>query len=72
MAKQKKKRNKAYTGAGAASTKPTIVRIDAVNRGRVGQWWYDHKRIAKPAGIAGGIVVVVIILITEIIRLITG
>ncbi len=56
MAKQKKKRNKAYTGADAVTARPIVTHISAVNRGKVGQWWFDHKRIAKPALIVGGIV----------------
>ena len=69
MAKQKKKRNKAYTGSGAAITRPTVTKVSAVNRGRVKQWWYDNKRIAKPVLIVAGIILAVIILIVEVIRL---
>jgi hypothetical protein len=69
MAKQKKKRNKAYSGADAATSRPVITRISAVNRNRVGQWWFDHKRIAKPIIIASGVVLVLIILILEIVRI---
>jgi hypothetical protein len=69
MAKQKKKRDKAYKGADAAITRPSITRIEAVNRSQIGQWWFDHKKFAKPALIATGIIFVVIILIIEIIRL---
>ena len=70
MAKQKKKRNKAYTGSGAAVTRPTVTRVSAINRNKVSQWWFDNKRIAKPVLIASGIAVVVIVLIIEIIRLV--
>lgn len=69
MAKQKKKRNKAYTGADAAVTKPVITRISAVNRTKLGQWWFDHKRVAKPLIITAGVILVIIILIFEIIRI---
>jgi hypothetical protein len=69
MAKQKKKRNKAYTGADAAVTRPVITRISAVNRNPVSQWWFDHKRIAKPILIASGVVLVIIILVLEIVRI---
>lgn len=69
MAKQKKKRNKVYSGSNASLTRPTITHVSAVNRGRIGQWWFDNKRLAKPALIAGGIAVAVVILIYEIIRL---
>lgn len=70
MAKQKKKRNKAYTGADAAVTRPTITRIEAVNRNKVSQWWFEKKRIAKPALIASGVVILIVWLIYELLRII--
>jgi len=72
MAKNKKKRNKIYTGADAAITKPIITRISAANRSKVGQWWFDNKRIAKPILITSGIVIFLIIIIIEIIKISTG
>jgi len=72
MAKHKKKRNKAYTGADAAMTKPVITKISAVNRNKPAQWWFDHKKIAKPILIASGVGIFVIVIIVEIIRLVTG
>ncbi len=70
--KQKKKRNKPYRGVDAAIDKPVITRIAAVHRNPVSQWWFDHKRIAKPVSIASGIVLVVGWLIFELIRVTTG
>lgn len=70
MAKQKKKRNKSYTGADAAVTRPTITRIEAVNRNKVSQWWFEKKRIAKPALITSGVVILVVWLIYELLRII--
>ncbi len=70
--KQKKKRNKQYTGIDAAITKPVVTRISAANRTKVGQWWFDHKRIAKPILIAVLIVAVIGWLIYELIRISTG
>ncbi len=72
MAKQKKKRNKVYTGADAAIARPIVTRITAANRSKLGQWWFDRKRILKPILITSGVVVVVIVLIIEIVRLIAG
>lgn len=72
MARHKKKRNKVYTGMDAAMTKPVITRISAVNRNKVSQWWFDNKRIAKPALITSGIVIFVILMIFQIIRIATG
>jgi hypothetical protein len=70
--KQKKKRNKPYRGVDAAISKPVVTRIAAVNRNLVSQWWFDHKRIAKPVLIAAAVVLVVLWLIFELIRISTG
>ena len=47
MAKVKKKRNKKYTGADAAATRPTIPRVQAVNRGKLGQWLFENQKMLK-------------------------
>jgi len=72
MGKNKKKRNKPYTGADAAAEKPTITRITAVNRSKPAQWWFDNKKVVKPILIVAGIILFVIIVIYEIIRLVFG
>ena len=72
MTKQKKKRNKVYRGAEAAATRPTITKLQAVNRNPVQQWWYDKKRIVKPTLIAAGVTGVTLLLIYELIRLVVG
>ena len=72
MGKNKKKRNKVYTGVDAAVTKPVITKITAANRSKIGQWWFEHKRIAKPVLITSGIAIVIIILILEIVRIANG
>jgi len=72
MGKNKKKRNKIYTGTDAAMTKPVITKISAINRNKPAQWWFDNKRIAKPVLIATGIVLFVILIIIQIIRIATG
>lgn len=66
----KKKRNKAYKGSGAAVTRPTITRVNAVDRNPVHQWWFDHQRVAKPVAIAAGIGVAIIICIIGLIDII--
>jgi hypothetical protein len=72
MAKQKKKRNKPYTGIDAATTQPVITRISAANRSKLGQWWFEHKKTLKPVLITSGIVIFVVILIIEIVRIVSG
>jgi len=68
MAKQKKKRNKAYSGADAKAERPTITRVSAANRSKLGQWWYDNKRIAKPVGIAILVAILVVILLMQLFK----
>ena len=70
--KQKKKRNKQYRGIDASMERPAITRISAVNRTKIGQWWFDRKRILKPVLIGSGIAIIVIWLIFELIRITAG
>lgn len=72
MGKQKKKRNKAYSGVDAAITRPIITRISASNRNKVAQWWFENKHVAKPILIGVGIALAIIVLIVEIIRIANG
>ncbi len=69
--KVKKKRNKQYRGADAALTKPSITRISAANRSKLGQWWFEHKKIAKPIIITVVVIIVVVWLILELVRIAT-
>lgn len=68
--KVKKKRNKQYRGVDAALTKPSITRISAANRSKLGQWWFDRKKFLKPVLITLAIVAVVVWLLIELVRLI--
>lgn len=72
MAKQKKKRNKVYRGKDAAVTRPAVTRISAVNRGRMRQWWFEKKRVAKPILITSGVVLAIVALVLELIHVISG
>lgn len=72
MAKQKKKRTKTYSGVDAKITKPSVTRVSAVNRNRIQQWWFDNKRLAKPILIATGVAIIVIWLVIELVRAISG
>ena len=67
--KQKKKRNKKYTGADAAVTKPTIVRVSAVDRSTFGQWWFEHRRIVKPVAVGVLIAAIIAFCIVGLIQL---
>lgn len=72
MAKQKKKRDKAYKGSGAAIVRPSVTRVSAVHRNPVHQWWIERKRVVKPILITVGVVIFIAVLIFEIIRLATS
>ena len=72
MAKQKKKRNKKYNGVDAAITQPTIIRVSAVNRSKLGQWLYDRRQFRRPALIALVIVVVLTLVIIGIVNLVAS
>lgn len=72
MAKQKKKRSKKYTGQDAAVTRPVITRVQAANRTKIGQWWFERKKILKPVIITVAVVTIVVLLIIELIRIANG
>ncbi len=72
MAKQKKKRNKVYTGADASVTRPTVTRISAENRNKAQQWWFEKKRFAKPVLIGVAVAIVIAWLLIELIRAFSG
>ena len=72
MGQQKKKRNQKYSGSDAATARPSITRVQAVNRSKIGQWWHEKKRIAKPILIVVIVAVIIIWLIFELFRIIRG
>ncbi|MBC7943152.1 hypothetical protein H7X68_01485 [Candidatus Saccharibacteria bacterium] len=72
MKKQKKKRNKVYTGADAAITRPIVTRISAANRNKVSQWWFDRKTFLKPVLITSSVVLIIAWLIYELVRVVNG
>lgn len=70
--KPKKKRNKQYRGVDAAITKPSVTRISAANRSKVGQWWFERKRILKPVLITIAIIIGVTWLLFELARIVSN
>lgn len=72
MVKQKKKRNKAYTGKDAAIARPTVTRISAVKRNKAQQWWFEKKRFAKPVGIAAAVAIGIVLIVAELFSLFGG
>lgn len=69
MSRQKKKRNKPYTGADAAPSQPVVHRYSAVVRSPLNQWWVDHKKQVKLISYIGGGVLVFGYLLYEFFRM---
>lgn len=69
MSQSKKKRSKKYTGADAAQVRPTITKVQAVQRGPVRQWLFENKQLVKIGKTAALVVVVLILIITGIASL---
>jgi hypothetical protein len=72
MTKQKKKRNKVYSGADASVSRPIITRLEAADRNKLSQWWFDHKKTAKPVLITSAVVILIVWFIFEMIRVLSG
>lgn len=72
MSKPKKKRNKPYTGAGSNATRPQTIRIEAVKRSKLQQWWLDRKRVVKPVAITTLVVTLLAYFVYELLRLVFG
>ncbi|MDO4773598.1 MAG: hypothetical protein Q4A37_00505 [Candidatus Saccharibacteria bacterium] len=71
MAKVKKKRTKKYSGVDASSQQPSIRRISAVQRSRLGQWLHDKRPLLKAIGTMIGIILLIALLIAGISSLFT-
>ena len=69
MTKQKKKRNKKYSGMDATSQRPKITRIIATNRSELSQWFFDRKKLIRTIGMAELVAIALIIVISGILSL---
>lgn len=67
--KQKKKRNKKYSGADARVTTPQVTRVSAEERSALKEWWLNYGRMVRLLGIAAGAVLVLGLVIVGIIGL---
>jgi len=72
MSKTKKKRNKAYAGPGAAMARPVITKIEASNRSKIAQWFYERKKALKTGTTIFAVIAFIVIIIIEIIRALHG
>ncbi len=72
MSKNKKKRNKTYKGPGAAITRPVITKIEASNRSKLAQWFFERKKAIKTSAIIVAVILFIVVIVTEIIRALNG
>ena len=73
MSKRKKKRNKPYRGQDSSvSSEPVVRRYSAVDRGKIGQWWFEKKRFIKIVATISIVVIVIIWLIIVLIQTIAS
>ncbi|MCA9341681.1 hypothetical protein KC952_04095 [Candidatus Saccharibacteria bacterium] len=70
MARQKKKRNKAYKGDDAKNAPANVVRVAAVDRNKFAQWWFEKKRILKPIIITILVITIIVWLLFELLRVV--
>lgn len=71
MSKRTKKRNKKYQGDDAAAPVPKVVhRYTAVQRSPLQEWLHAHRRRNKAIAIGAGVGAFLILIITELVRLI--
>lgn len=69
MVKQKKKRNKKYSGADSAIKRPTVTKITAANRSAVSQWFFEKRQFLRPVLVVVGIAILIVIIVAGIISL---
>ena len=72
MTKHKKKRTKKYTGTDAAVRQPVVTKVTAVKRSPLQLWWLDRRRFLKPVLTTSAVVLVVVWLLIELIRIVSG
>jgi CHASE3 domain sensor protein len=72
MSKKSKKRNKKYTGVGSTSQTPVVTRITASNRSRLGQWWFENKKLIKTVATVLIVIATLILIVVEIINIASG
>jgi len=70
MAKQKKKRNKVYRGADSKLVTPKVIKVEAANRSKVGQYMFERKKFAKPITIAASILFLIILVLYFLVDII--
>lgn len=70
MSKNRKKRNKPYTGADAAPTGPTVHRYVAVQRSPLGEWWQAHKKAVTLGLKVAGVAAIVVWLLYELFMMV--
>lgn len=62
MVKKKKKSNI------VKSNQPKVIKLQASNRSKIGQWWHDKKKIIIPILRTGAIIILIIWLVIVLIQ----
>jgi hypothetical protein len=70
MSKNRKKRNKPYTGADAAPTHANVHRYVAVQRSPLGEWWHTRKKAIILGLKVAGVTAIVIWLLYELFMMV--
>ncbi len=70
--KNKKKRNKSYSGENASIERPTITRIEAVSRSPFKQWWFENNTKVKRVVKVVLVIAAIALIIAEIIAVANG
>lgn len=69
-AKQKKKRNKRYTGADARVTTPTVMRVSAEELSPLQEWWRTYGRLTKLMLTVLGVIALLVLLVVGIVGIV--
>lgn len=67
--KQKKKRNKKYSGFDAKVTTPVIMRVEAEERSALKEWWLKYGQMTRLLGSAAGVILIIAFIIVGILML---
>ena len=70
--KQRKKRNKRYSGADARVQTPVVTRVSAEELNSFQEWWRTYGRLTKFIGMAIGVIILLVLLVIGIIGIVAN
>lgn len=74
MSKRHKKRTKRYQGEDAAApvpADPVVHHYEAVDRGNLGQWWFERKKFVWTVTKVVLIILALVWLLVELVQIVT-